>query len=296
MLDPSLIKINREKCTKCGLCFEVCPNYVFNFNQNLNVLNKVSIRYPEQCCACGHCVAICPENALSHNHVHIDKLEINQTESFNPEYVREFLLSRRSIRSFKRKPVEMHIVHQLIESGNHAGTSTNGQTEKYIVIQNRTILNELENEIIHVLWEAGLKNLDTESGQNDYERKYGHEILRQYMLYHLIIRNRKKNGQLQGMVFRNAPILIVCHGLKTNMFSCTNCTLALRNMEIMANSFGLGTCWVGFLISASFKSKRISRLISVPDQNGIFGAIILGHPKYKFKKIIQRKQREVRWL
>ena len=55
----SLITLNEEKCTKCGMCIKECPSAVIEMGEN----------GPEEinakaCLACGHCVAICPNEAI----------------------------------------------------------------------------------------------------------------------------------------------------------------------------------------------------------------------------------------
>ncbi|MGZ6226173.1 MAG: 4Fe-4S binding protein, partial [Syntrophales bacterium] len=57
-----MLEIDSTKCSRCGFCLDVCPNYVFALGED----RVTKVRYPEQCCRCGHCVAICPENALIH--------------------------------------------------------------------------------------------------------------------------------------------------------------------------------------------------------------------------------------
>ncbi|MCI5212318.1 MAG: 4Fe-4S dicluster domain-containing protein [Candidatus Electrothrix sp. ATG2] len=56
------VKIDREKCTSCLECVEVCPEkvYVLMGNKPIRV-------YPERCLGheCGLCVNICPEDAIS---------------------------------------------------------------------------------------------------------------------------------------------------------------------------------------------------------------------------------------
>ena len=291
-----MISIDFAKCTKCGFCIDECPNYVFALTSIAGGGKEIRVRYPEQCCICGHCVAICPETAITHEEMPNEKFEDLADTNILPEQMRILLLSRRSIRAFKEKPVSKELVNQLIEAGVHAGTSSNGQTENFIVIQDRKVLTQLEQIVIEVLWKAGLKYLGSDIGCKLAKMKLGDEILRQTIPYHHIINNRKKNNQLEGMVFRNAPVVIVSYGLRTNFMAHANCAIAVRNMEIMARTMGLGTCWVGFLSTAAKHSKKIAKYIGIPDDHNIYSAIMVGYPKHEYKKTIPRKDREVRWL
>jgi len=288
-----MIEIDSTKCNKCGFCFEVCPNYVLAMSES----QEIQVRYPEQCCICGHCVAICPKNAIVHSEIPTEKFEDLPVTQIPPESMRNFLRSRRSIRVFKENPVPKEFIEQLIEVGIHAGTSSNGQTENFVVIQDRKVLSELERMVIEVFWDKGMKYLGDEIGQNLAKTKIGDEMLRQAIQYHHIMSNRRQNNQLAGMVFRNAPVVIVIHGLRTNFMAHANCSIAARNMEIMAKALGLGTCWVGFLSAAAdLAKKKIESYLGIPDDHGIYGAIMIGYPKFEYRKIIPRKEREVRWI
>jgi len=291
-----MISIDSAKCTKCGFCIDECPNYVFALNSIAGGGSEIKVRYPEQCCICGHCVAICPETAINHQEMANEKFEDLADARILPEQMRILLLSRRSIRAFKEDPVSKELVNQLIETGVHAGTSSNGQTEQFIVIQDRKVLTQLEQIVIEVLWKAGLRYLGSDIGCKLAKMKLGDEILKQTIPYHHIINNRKKNDQLEGMVFRNAPVVIVSHGLRTNSMAPANCAIAARNMEIMARTMGLGTCWVRFLPVAANHSKKIGKYLGIRDDHNIYSAIMVGYPKHEYKKKIPRKDREVRWM
>jgi nitroreductase len=185
----------------------------------------------------------------------------------------------------------------LIEVGIHAGTSSNGQSENFIVIQDRRLLSELEKMVIDVLWNSGIKHLGSRIGQKLAKMKLGNEMLRQVIPYHYIIKNKRQNNKLGGMIFRNAPVVIVIHGLRTNFMAHANCSIAARNIEIMAKTIGLGTCWVGFLsVAAHYAKKKIERYLEIPDDHSIYGAITVGYPRVHFRTIIPRKEREVRWM
>lgn len=288
-----MIEIDSGKCNQCGFCFEVCPNSVLVLDKN----REIQVRYPEQCCICGHCVAVCPKNALVHSQMPAEKFEELPVNHVSPQNMRNLLLSRRSIRVFKEKPISKELVEQLIEIGVHAGTASNGQTESFVVIQDRKRLSELERMVIEVLWNKGMKYLGSEIGRKMAKAKLGEEMLSQAIPYHYIMKNRRQNNQLAGMVFRNAPVVVVIHGLRTNFMAHANCSIAARNMEIMAKSMGLGTCWVGFLsVAAHLAKKKIERFLGIPDDRCLYGAIMVGYPKFEYRKVIPRKEREVGWI
>ena len=55
-----IVQIDKNKCTECGNCFEVC----------------FKIDHPQRCSGCGKCVTVCPFNAISL----IERTKINPNE------------------------------------------------------------------------------------------------------------------------------------------------------------------------------------------------------------------------
>jgi NAD-dependent dihydropyrimidine dehydrogenase PreA subunit len=53
-------RIDREKCTGCGICAERCPVDVIRQDAE----TKAYIAYPEDCMTCFVCEIGCPENAI----------------------------------------------------------------------------------------------------------------------------------------------------------------------------------------------------------------------------------------
>ncbi|MHA1630935.1 MAG: 4Fe-4S binding protein [Candidatus Heimdallarchaeota archaeon] len=53
-------KIDYDKCTKCGTCIEVCPEEVYEENED----GSPKIVAAENCTECGICVEECPEEAI----------------------------------------------------------------------------------------------------------------------------------------------------------------------------------------------------------------------------------------
>ncbi len=57
--DVATLKYDRELCTGCGMCLEVCPHEVF-----VRSNGKVSVRDRDDCMECGACKMNCPEEAI----------------------------------------------------------------------------------------------------------------------------------------------------------------------------------------------------------------------------------------
>jgi len=51
--------ISEEKCTKCGICADICE-----FNALVKIHNKI-LFFPDLCMSCEACMELCPESAIS---------------------------------------------------------------------------------------------------------------------------------------------------------------------------------------------------------------------------------------
>lgn len=56
------LALNRETCTGCGRCVEVCPHGVFTLTER-----KAEISARKYCMECGACSANCPVGAITVN-------------------------------------------------------------------------------------------------------------------------------------------------------------------------------------------------------------------------------------
>lgn len=119
----NLITVNQDKCIKCGLCVNECPERVLELSEN----GPKEI-CGDDCISCGHCVAICPMRAIDN----IKTPLANQTSSkkfpkLSPEEAENFLRSRRSIRSYKETPVPREKLIDLVNIAHFAPSGHNLQ-------------------------------------------------------------------------------------------------------------------------------------------------------------------------
>lgn len=58
--DVTTLQLNREKCTGCGMCIQVCPHEVYQIENG-----KAVIVDRDGCMECGACSRNCPFEAIS---------------------------------------------------------------------------------------------------------------------------------------------------------------------------------------------------------------------------------------
>lgn len=56
------IRIDREKCTACSKCIQICPGKLLYSDQ----ANKAFIKYPQDCWGCTACLKECRSGAIEY--------------------------------------------------------------------------------------------------------------------------------------------------------------------------------------------------------------------------------------
>lgn len=63
-----LLKVDYDKCIKCGICVEACPSCILSMGELGPECN-----FDRGCMSCGHCVAICPTAAMDNKYVPLEE-------------------------------------------------------------------------------------------------------------------------------------------------------------------------------------------------------------------------------
>ena len=149
----ALLSIDEGKCVKCGICAEVCPRVIIEFEEGEIPRGREGAE--EMCIHCGHCVAVCPHGALSVSGMSVDECpEIDPSMDMTFDGVGQLVKSRRSIRVFKDEKVEKGVIEKVIDVARYAPTGMNRQPVKWKVIYDTDKVIELKDLVVE--WMEGL--------------------------------------------------------------------------------------------------------------------------------------------
>ncbi|BHH83473.1 nitroreductase family protein [Desulforhopalus sp. 52FAK] len=259
------IVIDKTKCKQDGLCIAECPYLLFLEGEDkIPVLAKGA---QEACINCGHCIAICPGNAITLNTVSTNDCEQVQNDlKLSQDQVSQFIKGRRSIRSYKKQPVEQPVLNSLLDISRWAPSARNGQPVSWIVINSPEKIHALSGMVVEWLQ----KN-------NQLEK-----IVEAF------------NGG-KDMIHRDAPCLLIAHASKLSPRPTEDCSIAMATVEIAAPAFGLGSCWAGFFMAAAKVHQPILEYLNLPEDHEVYAALILGYPKYKYSYIPPRNEAKIDW-
>lgn len=290
------IVVNQELCIGCKACIEICPRDCFELNSE----EKSTYMPNPRCHDCGHCVSICPEQAISHKTMPADDfgfIKDNLTLPVNfGDQMYYYLKSIRSTRKFLKKPIKKEILEKLVDVTRYSPTGHHSQNVEISLIHNPETIALLKEESEKTIV-SFLKKIDSPFfrfftkliGKGSTIRKaQGTRPRFQRML----------DGFREGKdyLFHGAPAVVVFHSHKKGYVPEDNCTLASDYFRILAQSYGLGSCFIGYLTYYAKFNPKILKILNLPDDNQIYQVLIVGYPKHKFRTFVSRKPSKVEWL
>lgn len=266
-----MIKVNEEKCTKCGMCCEICPSGILR-----NGKNGPQMLLPPACIACGHCVAICPHQAIDNeNTPMLKQVNIEKFPVLDAHTAVSFLRSRRSIRSYTKEKVSKETLLELLNIARFAPTGGNSQGVSFIVYETPELLQRIIQVTVDWLEVVSQKvpELANYQGVVSIYRKTGKDV-----------------------ILRGAPQLIVATAPGNQANGRDNGHFSLSYLELYATAMGLGTCWAGFLEGcAQAKYQPLIEILNIPEDRKVAGAVMVGYPKYTFQRLVDKNPLSVTW-
>jgi nitroreductase/NAD-dependent dihydropyrimidine dehydrogenase PreA subunit len=277
--------LDKEKCTACGLCAEVCGLDVIVRNGK----ERPTIDRVAYCHACGHCVAICPQNALSFCGIASDEFAPMRAPTISPLDMETFLLTKRSCREFKKQPVEKSVIENLIDVARMAPTSINCQERAFIVVTDADKIAELRDALTkHTRSILKLTKLAASKPASPFLAAESQEHMRHLQAdFEVALRHMENGGDY---IFHNAPCLIFFTGIAMDPSGRDHALGAQHYLMLYAETLGLGTCINGYAQSAP---KVLAKYLDIPKGHTICGAIMLGYRKHTYRKRVYRKPASV---
>jgi nitroreductase len=251
---------------------------------------------PEGCINCGHCVAVCPSKAIEHSEM--DPMQIRSTDksSHAPDVYREIVRCRRSIRSYRDKQVPKDKVEDILKLASHSPTAGNQQDVAYTVITDKDLLEDISTTVFGLGKRTYLR---TKAGLGKFIYRFLQKLsmttaLDRYLETMAYYIDQSEKGR--DLILHHAPTLILVHAPRKGQFHNENCNIAAANIMNYAHSHGLGTCYIGFLITALKFNKNLQKRLSIPRAHKIYACLIMGYPQYSHRFTASRKLPAIKWI
>ena len=271
-----VFRVNHERCSRCGVCAEVCPMGFITLDGD-----SFPVEAGERemlCMRCGHCVAACPLDAMEHRASPLEDSPVIPREMMpSAEQVSWLLKSRRSIRAFKQQPVEKEKIADLIRTAGYAPSGANVQAVEWIVVHKTETMDRIR----------------------EMTMEWIKELVRQQ---HELVRNVPIESYMRDMesgkdrILRGAPALVIAKGNKNTIHTEQDIEIALTYFEIAAASQGLGACWLAMLARVLRYYPPMRKLLGLSDDDEYFFAMLVGYPKHTYRRLPKRREPRISFL
>lgn len=270
----TIIKVDENLCIGCGSCIRACPGALITKKNDFPAPIENSW---DQCIDCGHCVAICPTEAMHQRSMSPeDCLPVDIHLIPQLDKVKQFLMTRRSVRTYINKPIEKEKVETLLDISRYAPNGANRQVLHWFVVNDPKRVHRVAELTIE--WMKAMKDKNN-------------------ALY------KEANLELfvdpwdagEDHISRGAPCIIMACAPKEERTAPPAAMIGIHQIQLAAPAVGLGTSFTGSINTASQSYPPLIDVLGIPEGYIPFGTFLIGYPAEKYQRIPVRKPLNVTW-
>lgn len=248
--------VDTRSCIQCETCIEICVQGILERGPDGGIIANAKTR--QYCIDCGHCAAVCPTAAITLNHQDPRLLPDVPTAPLNDAQRMALFKGRRSTRQYTNEAVPRELVTQALDAARYAPSATNAQQVSWILVEGRQRLDRVVKGV-----GAWLKTLE-----GGYKR-VGQSV-----------------DAGQDPITRGAPAMLLALANTSSPWATHDASAAVSYLELAMHSYGLGTCWAGFVIAAANQGADLG--ISLPEGRSICAGLMFGYPVHFFARLPKR--------
>ncbi len=288
--------VNQELCVRCKRCVEVCPSNIVGVDAS-GLVNFI-IERETICLECGQCMAICPTNAISiSKYLYKDDFKESVDVKIDNKLFMDFLSARRSIRNFKKTPVEKAAIDKILDSLQYAPYGAEPNKVEITVVNKRSSI-EVILPLVEKFLDDVAKWMDNPvvSRLIKYkETKETYCTIKNHLCPIIKLGNYKLK-KYGDRITREAPALIIFHADKKAEEHTHNAMIYATYVMLAIHSLKLGGSMNGILPAAINKIDELKTKFEIPQNHEAIISILLGYPKYHYKKMIKREPKRVNYI
>lgn len=178
------------------------------------------------------------------------------------------ILSRRSVRAYKQEQIKDDDLQAILKAGMYAPSALNQQSWHFTVVQNKEILEKINQTCKSILLNTGNKQSEEMARSETFS------------------------------VYYNAPTLIIVSGEEKAIAPQYDCAVANENMFISAASMGIGSCWIHALtqFDSYEEGNALIKELGIPEGNKIFAGGAFGYSISESPGALPRKENVITML
>lgn len=285
------VSIDYEKCTGCSICVQTFPRCFSMAGDKVTLLVDEA-----SCMLCGRCVAVCPSEAVTHHVMDMGNfLDVSDRPLIDTDDFIEFIRERRSHRAFLDKKIPKEHLKKLIDTVRYAPTGHNDQTVEIVIVENPERRKKLSNLAVDFMagsLKENEKKLDKMKSSGKGTPAQMAELEDWVGFLRMLVETRDAGFD---PVFYEASAVAIFHSPMTSVTPKDNCVIASTTMGLLARTLGLETTYIALFEAAAKGSKPLRDELRLPEGHEVLSVIILGYPRVRYLRTVDRKPIRTRW-
>jgi nitroreductase len=288
----TLLTVDKTLCRACGACVEECVHHlVAPGGKHVDHSNP-------RCERCLHCYAVCPAGAIQLPEEYVPLAEADAWRDVSPEALESLLAVRRSTRRFQQKPVPRELIARVVDAGRYVPSGGNRHAYEFTVLTDPAVKQELLAEFSRYYGRIrklmGYPALLKVAGLflSPYERAFLSDP--DYGRRMKVLLDRFHAGD--DPVFYHAPAAIILHTPELIPTPQEDSILAGFAMVLMAQTLGLGTCFVSLAHKGLSASRHCKEMVGIAPQDHIHAVLLLGYPDVSYRRPAPKPEKSIHWV
>jgi nitroreductase len=181
----------------------------------------------------------------------------------------ENIITRRSIRNYRREQISAEDLNAILMSGSYAPNGMGTQSWKFTAIQNPETIRKVNESLRQTLL-----SIPVVAETHPY-----------------IVSLIEKAKEESANFLYNAPTFVIVSHLKDNGNAMPDSALAIGNMMLAAHSLGIGSCWLNQLPGLTHMPiiRELLTELDIPENHIVYGSVVFGYQEDEPKPAEPRK-------
>ncbi len=285
--------IDHESCISCGKCIKECGMHV-----QIQNCSHVEPDNPE-CSRCLHCYTVCPDNAIRLKAADSSAgLDPQLMHAITDENLSSFLAYRRSIRSYQKRSIEDGILEKLIDMARYIPSGGNAHSYEFTVLKSDVTQKRIKEELhkIYKFRDQLLNNPVLRNVAKPFVNKQMREFLKSKTYRSRMKELLSRISEGDDPFFHHSPAIIIIHSKDQIPTPKEDAILAGYNICLVAQTLGLGTCFVTLAQNAFNSSRKCKEILNLAEEDNVYAVVTLGYPAVHHLRIAPKPAKQINWI
>ena len=266
MIRSAFLEFDSVRCERCGRCVDDCLTQALVKRSDGSPTSAPD--FEARCFRCQHCFSVCPVGAIRlFGNDPLDSEPLAPTPS--PDLELALFRKRRSVRSYIREDVDPEIVDQLHYATSFAPTGCNDR-RLYFSYSDSLASTDDFREAARLTALRLVKNAGS---------------LPERLAFLSGLREKLEMGK--DVFFCGAPCFVAVAVAPDARDANVDPFIAAAHFELLANCFGLGTCWCGMATELFLYDDNLRSHLNLPKDRELKTIMTFGWPAVQYVRSAQ---------